>query len=61
LPQHYKHLIGETAPLFITNHEAKKGFFILLEETKNETKIIEQSLEINLESRLSAIESSVEY
>jgi len=27
LPQQYKHLIGETAQLFITNHEGKKGFF----------------------------------
>ena len=59
LPQQYKHLIGETAQLFITNHEGKKGFFILLEETEDKGKVVKQSLETNLESRLSALESSI--
>ena len=60
LPQQYKHLIGETAQLFITNHEGKKGFFILLEETEDKGKVVKQSLETNLESRFSALESSID-
>ena len=60
LPQQYGHLIGETAQLFTTNNEGKKGFFILLEESGSEGKVVKQSLETNLESRLSAIESSIE-
>jgi hypothetical protein len=60
LPQQYNHLIGETAQLCITNHDGKKGFLILLEETENEGKVVKQSLETNLESRLSALESNIE-
>ena len=60
LPQQYKHLIGETAQLFITNHEGKKGFFIVLEESKYKGKVVKQSLETNLESRLCTLESKIE-
>jgi len=60
LPLQYTHLIGETAQLFITSHEGKKGFFILLEESGNEGKVVKQSLETNLESRLSALESKID-
>ena len=60
LPQQYKHLIGETAQLFITNHEGKKGFFILVEETEDKGKVVKQSLETNLESCISALESSID-
>ena len=60
LPQQYKHLIGETAQLFLTNQEGKKGFFIVLEESELKGKVVKQSLETNLESHLSALESSIE-
>jgi hypothetical protein len=60
LPQQYKHLIGETAQLFITNHEGKNGFLILLEETENGDKVVKQSLETNVESRLSTLESKID-
>ena len=60
LPQQYKRLIGETTQLFITNHEGKKGFFILLEEAENEGKVVKQNLETSIESRLSALKSSIE-
>ena len=40
--------------------EGKKGFLILLDETENEAKVVKQSLETDLESRLSALESSIE-
>lgn len=39
LPQQHKHLIGETAQIFITDHESKKGFLILLEETEKGAKL----------------------
>ncbi len=55
LPQKYTHLIGETAQIFITDYEDKKGFLILLEETGNEGKVVKQSLETNLESHLKAL------
>jgi len=40
--------------------EGKKGFLILLDETENEAKVVKQSLETDLESRLSTLESSIE-
>jgi len=59
LPQLYKHLIGETAQIFMTDYEGKSGFLILLEERENDSKVVKQSLETNLESRLSALESNI--
>ena len=40
--------------------EGKKGFLILLDETENEAKVVKQSLETDLESRLLTLESSIE-
>jgi len=60
LPQQYSHLIGETAQLFITNYEGKKGLFILLEEPESEGKVVKQSLETSIESRLTSIESKID-
>ena len=48
LPQQYKHLVGETAQIFMIDYEGKSGFLILLEETENEAKVVKQSLETNL-------------
>jgi len=59
LPQQYNHLIGETAQRCITNHDGKKGFLILLEESESEGKVVKQSLETILESRLSSLESKI--
>ena len=60
LPQLYKHLIGETAQIFMTDYEGKSGFLILLEERENDSKVVKQSLETRIESRLSAIVSKIE-
>ena len=60
LPQHYKHVIGETAQIFLTDYEGKKGFLILLEETEKRGKVVKQSLETSLESRLTALESKIQ-
>ena len=60
LPQQYKHLIGETAQIFMTDYEGKGGFLILLEERENDSKVVKQSLETRIESRVSVLESSIE-
>ena len=43
----------------MTDYEGKSGFLILLEERENDSKVVKQSLETNLESRLSALESNI--
>jgi hypothetical protein len=44
----------------MTDHEGKKGFLILLEETENGDKVVKQSLVTDLESRLSTLEFNIE-
>ncbi len=44
----------------MTDYEGKKGFLILLEETENDGKVLKQSLETSLESRLTALESKIQ-
>ncbi len=60
LPQQYKHLIGETAQIFMTDCEGRTGFLILLEEREDDSKVAKQSLETNIESRQSALESKID-